>query len=198
MHPYSTDAPERGEIPKVIAVLAVVAALLLDWTLQTTQWQIPWWVDTPAVMGFYGLFYALWDRWLWARFSSLPDLRGEWRGETRSSFASNEPPKAVILTVRQTSSRILVVLETESSRSASTMAAVYTMESPDHGIKYEYLNHPKALTAQAMQPHRGVASLRLKKDGTMLDGEYFTARKPPTDGALCVLRSTSPLLRSAS
>ncbi len=197
MHPYSTDAPERESIPKLLAVLAVLAALALDWMLRSTHTLIPWWVDTPAVMGFYGLFFIIWDKWLWAlrlgplRLSKLPDLGGEWRGELRSSFSSTEPAKAACVTIRQTWSRILVTLESVSSHSASTMATVYTVESADHGIKYEYLNHPKALMGQAMQPHRGLASLRLKEDGKVVEGDYFTARKPPTDGALSFRRSTA-------
>ena len=63
MHPYATDSQERKTIPLFIAAFAVISALALSRLLQLIHW--PGWVDAPATMGFYGIYYDLFRRWFW-------------------------------------------------------------------------------------------------------------------------------------
>jgi hypothetical protein len=54
--------------------------------------EVPWWIDAPSVMGFYGLIYQWFDKYLWFRkfifvpFSSIPNLQGTWVGAIHSSY----------------------------------------------------------------------------------------------------------------
>ncbi len=92
-HPYGTDSNERQMIPFFIAGFAIVVAWAVSTVLTKLQWNVPWWVDAPSTMGFYGLFYAffrkaLW-RWKplhWAGVVRVPDLSGTWRGTLKTSF----------------------------------------------------------------------------------------------------------------
>jgi len=182
MHAYATDAKDRESTQLWLAALAVAATLLLNYVLKLLKLQIPWWVDAPSVMGFYGLLYTLFDNFLWqlqfgsVSFSEIPNVQGTWVGVIRSSYGSGTEVRGVLMYIRQTWSKISVQLETEKSRSSSTMAAVNTERFSESGLKYEYMNEPSALSVQTMQLHRGTAHLRLAPDGITLRGNYFTGR----------------------
>lgn len=182
MHAYATDSKERETIPIWLAAAAVALTLALNSILKALAFEIPWWVDSPSVMGFYGLLYQWFDRYLWTQkigpmaFSSIPDLRGTWRGIIHSSYGGGTDVPDIILYVRQTWTGINVRLETGNSSSFSIMAAVNTQESSEPSLKYEYMNEPQALSDQTMQAHRGTANLKLSPDGLSLYGDYFTGR----------------------
>jgi hypothetical protein len=102
MHPYASDAKWRDNIPKVLAVLAVLATLVIVFVLPSSGVKLPWWLDAPSVMGCYGAFHALFDRWVWRLkiggkpFFSLPDLNGTWAGTIRSSYNTQVNVPAVL------------------------------------------------------------------------------------------------------
>lgn len=182
MHSYGTDAKDRETIPLWLAALAVAATLLLNYLLNVLKLQIPWWVDAPSVMGFYGLLHTRFDNLLWhlqigsIHFSEIPDLRGTWVGVVKSSYQGGTEVRGVLMYIRQTWLKLSVQLETANSRSLSTMASINTLNSYEPGLKYEYVNEPSALSVQTMQPHRGTNHLRLEPDGITLKGDYFTNR----------------------
>lgn len=190
MHAYATDAKDRESAPLLLAALAVAATLLLNYVLKVLKLQIPWWVDAPSVMGFYGLLYKVFDNFVWQlqlasiNFSEVPNIQGTWVGIVRSSYEGGTEVRGVLMYVRQTWSKISVQLETEKSRSSSTMAAVNTEKFLESGLKYEYVNEPSALSVQTMQSHRGTAHLRLAPDGITLKGDYFTGRSRQNIGEM--------------
>ncbi|NJL40243.1 MAG: hypothetical protein HC899_28465 [Leptolyngbyaceae cyanobacterium SM1_4_3] len=194
MHTYATDAKDRETIPLWLAALAVAATLFLNYLLKALNFQVPWWIDAPSVMGFYGLLYELFDNLLWRlRFkaihlSEIPNIRGTWVGIVKSSYDGGTETRGVILYVRQTWSKLSVQAETETSRSFSTMAVVNTSNSPESGLKYEYINEPGTFSVQTMQTHRGTANLRLTPDGATLKGEYYTGRGRQNIGIWCFTR----------
>ena len=181
MHSYATNARDREEVAIIIAVVAVMATLALGYLNTTLQLQIPWWVDTPSVMGFYGLFYKLYDTLLWRfkfgfiKLSSIPHVSGTWYGVVKSSYSEKlETP--LVICIHQTWTRISIRAETANSRSFSTMAALNTDESPECGLKYEYLNEPSTFVVDTLHSHRGDAHLRISSNGDELAGDYFTGR----------------------
>lgn len=182
MHAYATNSSERESTPIWLAFFAVVAALILNSGLQLTKLQVPWWVDAPSVMGFYGLIYQWFDKYLWYQqfkfisFSSIPNLQGTWVGVIHSSHGSGADVPDVILYIRQTWTRLNVRLATQNSSSYSIMAAVNTHESSEPCLKYEYMNEPSALSVNTMNAHRGTANLQLSPDNQELVGDYFTGR----------------------
>ncbi|MBP0006905.1 MULTISPECIES: hypothetical protein [unclassified Roseofilum] len=189
MHAYATNASERKSTPIWLAFFAIVASLILSSGLQLTKLQAPWWLDSPSVMGFYGLIYQWFDKYLWCQqfkfisFSSIPNLQGTWVGVIHSSYSgeTNVPDTTtdipdVILYVRQTWTQLNVRLTTQNSSSYSIMGTVNTHKSSEPCLKYEYMNEPSALSIDTMNAHRGTANLQLSPDGQELAGDYFTGR----------------------
>lgn len=187
MHAYATDAKDRESIPLWLAAFAVAAALALSSVLKFLKWEVPWWVDAPSVMGFYGFFYYLFDNFIWSyqlgkfSFSSIPNLKGTWVGVIHSSYNDTDYD-GIVLYVHQTWSSVSVQLQTMTSSSRSTMASINTLDSSESTLKYEYMNEPTARSLQTMAIHRGTANMRLSPDGLSLEGDYFTGRGRQTFG----------------
>ncbi|HLP91676.1 MAG TPA: hypothetical protein VK184_24205 [Nostocaceae cyanobacterium] len=190
MHTYATDAKDRESIPLWLAALSVAATLFLNYVLKLFKLEVPWWVDAPSVMGFYGLLYQWFDEYIWSwrkeplRFSDIPNLQGTWVGVIKSSYQGGREIPNVILYIRQSWTKISIKLETETSQSISLMAAVSTDKSAEPGLKYEYSNNPAALSQPGMNPHRGIVNLVLSPDQKTLKGDYFTSQTRQTFGEM--------------
>jgi SMODS-associating 2TM, beta-strand rich effector domain len=180
----------------VLAIVAICLAYLLDRSLSTLHLKAPWWLDTPAVLGFYGLCWRLYDEYLWRlgpvtrTLSGVPNLAGQWSGTILSSYADQDPVKAMLV-VRQTSSRLLLTLETDTSRSYSTMASLCAAPGPPNGLHYVFANTPRSLSKETMRPHAGTAQLTLSADGSHLTGDYEANRFRATNGRMDFYRITS-------
>ncbi|GIW59195.1 MAG: hypothetical protein KatS3mg087_0261 [Patescibacteria group bacterium] len=76
MHAYATNASDRDTAPLYIGFLAVASAWALGFVLSGLNLAVPWWIDVPSVMGFYGLYRSLFDRYIWSKvFSGVGDRR---------------------------------------------------------------------------------------------------------------------------
>lgn len=177
----------------LIAAASILAAWGLHRALEETRFVLPWWIDLPSVMGFYGLFHEIFDRRLWRtglvrfiRLVAVPVANGRWTGYLISSFDPEGGKKPVTLNVVQTWRRIRIVLETESSESRSLSASMVADDPRITTISYEYLNEPKAHARATMHAHRGTARLafRSTEDAEVLDGEYYTGRDRQNLGIL--------------
>ncbi len=91
-----------------------------------------------------------------------------------------------------------IELETEQSRSRTTMSALYEEQPGDVGLKYEYVSEPRNLAVQTMQTHRGVCTLAKtsssKGNRLSLSGDYFTGRGRETRGEITLRRVSRELL----
>ena len=189
MHPYSTDATRQVRAMLVLAVVAILLAYLLNRSLAALRVTPPWWLDTPAVLGFYGLCWRLYDERLWRlgpvthTLSGVPNLAGNWTGTILSSHPGQGPVPASLV-VHQTSSRLLIELETDTSKSRSTMAALNSEPGASNGLRYAFANMPRTLTKPTMLPHGGMVQLTLSADGSYLSGDYETDRFRNTSGRL--------------
>jgi hypothetical protein len=193
MHPYSTDVNRLRLVLLVLAVGAILLAWGLGHTLSALQLTAPWWLDTPAVLGFYGGLWQLYDRVLWQlgpvdrTLSGVPNLRGTWRGTLTSSF--DEQTYDATLVVRQTSSRILIELRTGASRSHSYLAGVSAAPGPDEGLRYLYRNVPDEGATHTMNAHGGSARLQFSDGVDTLSGGYQSDRFRGTHGTLRFTRN---------
>ncbi len=93
MHGYSTDSGERRVVPLLLALLAIALAWVSSKFLASIHLSMPWWVDAPSSMAFYGVLYALFDKYLWRNslvcklgLVRTPNLTGRWRGFLITSF----------------------------------------------------------------------------------------------------------------
>jgi len=193
MHPYTTDSDERKYIPFLVAVGSILAAWGLYKIFEIIKLVPPWWVDAPSVVGFYGVFYKLFDKWLWQwgvfrkiKLVRVRDLNGTWQGHAASSFDQHATRHDATIKIHQTWSKINISLETSNSKSKSVIAAIITGEPEATLLSYEYFNEPKANAVPRMHAHRGTARLHLHKReaGETLEGEYYSGRDRQNYGSL--------------
>lgn len=189
MHPYATDLDKRGYVPLSIAFASIVAAWSLSTFVLALKLIIPWWVDAPSVLGFYGLFFVAFDKRLWRLrpirgLLGMPNLNGTYRGYIRSSRDRHRSRHAATLKIRQTWTEISMVMTTRTSSGQSVNASIITETGT---ITYEYLNEPKPGTVATMHMHRGTGMLNLVSEGR-LEGEYYSGRDRQTYGLLLFAR----------
>lgn len=196
MKSYAIDSVERHSVPIYfcMGVFAAGAAWLFQQLLICLGVQeLPWWVESPSVLGLFGVIWKIFDVYGWRiRFgtfgvSKIPDLNGSWLGSIRSDFQQGNETKAVIQ-IKQTWTKILVRLQTNNSSSISTMAAVNTSDSSEWGLHYEYLSEPVSTAVGTMQMHRGTTHFRIEQDGLVLRGDYYGGRGRQNLGSIEVRR----------
>lgn len=191
MHPYTTDSNERKSVPLYIAVLSIVAALILILITEAIPFAIPWWIDGTSVLGFYGLFYTIFNRYLWKSrllriigLVKVPNLNGTWNGDLSSSFDKQATKKNATIRISQTWTGISIHLETDSSKSHSLIAAIMTKSPIGAVLSYEYLNEPLPNAKDTMHCHRGTCRLTIQSDENILDGQYYSGRDRQNFGTL--------------
>jgi len=182
MHPYATDSNERQMITFGLAVLAIGIAWALFRLFALVNFTVPWWLDAPSTMGIFGLFYTAFDKALWRQgwvrrigLVKVPDLEGRWQGHVRSSFDQNSREHEVSVRIKQSWTRISLVLESTNSAS-KTLVGSLQVDTPDGSVlSYQYRNEPKPDALGTMQIHYGTARLVLR-DAVVLDGDYYSGR----------------------
>ncbi len=197
MHGYSTDSGERKVVPLLLASVAITLAWLSSKFLAAMHLSLPWWLDAPSTLGFYGALYALFDRNLWRnRFVRklglvrVPNLTGRWRGYLLSSFDGHVKRHDLMINIFQSWTQIAVFLTTKTSISRSC-AAMFQVDDPDGlSLTYQYQNQPLANAMRTMHMHFGTATLRLSDDDT-LTGDYYAGRDRRTFGRISCRREQS-------
>lgn len=182
MHPYSTDSKERERVLMGLAVLAIVFALGLSKLLRASHFTVPWWLDAPSTMGFYGILFKSFDknlwRWVsvrWTRVLKVPILAGEWHGHVLSSFDDHKKPHEVTVRINQTWTRIMVLLSSATSDSHTLTASIEVNAPEGVVLTYQYENQPKPGAVKTMEIHIGTARLVLTGDRA-LKGYYYSGR----------------------
>jgi hypothetical protein len=175
--------------------LGVLLAYLLH-VAEGAVGEIPWWMDAPASVGFAMVLYRAVDRHLWYRqpfitFLGVPDLRGSWTGELRSSHDEFATARSVEVEIFQTWAKILVILMNSDtgSRSHSLGGYVVDIGNGTFELVYAYQNEPSKAETGPLQVHQGTTVLRLSKDQKQLDGYYYTGRERKTHGTLVLART---------
>lgn len=146
-----------------------------------------------SAVAIYGAAILLYDRWLWAWLSNIPDLRGSWSGAIDSSHNGGARVNCVVR-IRQTWSRLMVELETTESNSHTTMAALFQDQPGDRGLKYEFVTEPKGRAVETLQIARGVCNLGLPDDADQMSGNYYTGRGRANHGEISIKRISKDYL----
>lgn len=196
MHGYASDNFFRG--PKVyfaFGALAIAAASGLR--ALAAMPQLAGHVDAAALSAgvIYGGLIFLYECWGWRWLSTIKNLNGTWVGSITTSHNGGTTVPCV-MRVRQTWTRMTIELETEQSRSRTTMAALYENQPGDVGLKYEYVSEPRNLAVQTMHTHRGVCTMAIApiSEEARLSGDYFTGRGRETRGEIILHRMSRDLL----
>jgi hypothetical protein len=197
MHSYQIDDNLRTRIFIVSAILSVVAARLLYLIILQLPFSLPWWIETPSVLGFFGIFVWLFDNYLWkigivhqTKWFFIPNLNSAWVVEIKSSHKGFEETVEARAIIRQTASKICIALETTLSHSRSIYAALMRTERLNtFELTYLYVNEPKADSIATMNIHQGTACLRISDDCKVLEGEYYSGRGRQTFGRIIFRRT---------
>ena len=191
MHGYSTDSNERRFVPLLLAALAIVSAWASSKIMEGLHFSVPWWLDAPSSLAFYGALYALFDKHLWRNrivrklgLSRIPDLNGRWRGFLLSSFDGHVKRHDVLLQIFQTWTQASVYLTTVTSMSRSSVAVIQVSDPEGVSLTYQYQNQPLSYAMKSMHMHHGTAMLRLSDEDDCLAGEYYAGRDRRTYGQM--------------
>jgi hypothetical protein len=174
-----------------VALLAALSLAIVGLLKGVTKYfgiELPFWIETPSVVGLVVALYSLFDKHLWAwplfrwfRVIDFPDLRGRWTGRIKSSFKHEE---LAVIEIVQSSSRVVVSLYTERSQSVSQIADFTIAPNGQTQLHYIYRNTPALHSHESMQIHVGTVALTVFDDVRVLDGEYYTGRGRQTYGTM--------------
>jgi len=189
MHSYSIDSNERKYVPFLLTLLAILLAWLLHIMLKLVNFAMPWWIDAPSVMGFYGLLCFAFDSFLWKikvlhsiGVVRIPNFNGIWTGCVLSSFSQHGDNHMGELIIRQSWSNISIVLESDLSKSYSIAASISINNPYGTTLSYTYINEPKPTAGSSMHGHRGTCELIYR--GNSFEGEYYSGRDRQNYGTL--------------
>jgi hypothetical protein len=168
----------------IVAVVIVVFAVGI-WT-SGDKVDVTWLRFYSVAVTAVVTMLALWEYWIWRlRFVQLipgvrRDIRGTWKGELQTFWKDERgvspPRKPAYLVVRQSASRVSIVLLTDESRSHSSLASV-SSDGATVSLDYMYVNWPDARVEQKSRIHHGSASLVVSgAPATRLRGRYWTSR----------------------
>jgi len=194
MHGYSTDSGERRVVPLLLASAAIILAWVSSRILAITHLSVPWWLDAPSSLAFYGVLYTLFDTYLWRNglvcklgLARIPNLAGRWNGYLISSFDGHAKRHHLVINIFQSWTHIAIFLTTATSMSRSC-AAVIQVDDPDGvALIYQYQNQPLADAMKTMHMHYGTAVLKVS-NGDCLSGDYYAGRDRRTFGRICCRR----------
>src|ERR1700757_2785827 len=190
MHGYSTDSGERRVVPLLLASAAIILAWVSSRILAITQLSVPWWLDAPSSLAFYGVLYSLFDTYLWRNdlvsklgLTRIPNLAGRWNGYLISSFDGHAKRHHFVINIFQSWTHIAIFLTTTTSMSRSC-AAMIQVDDPDGvALIYQYQNQPLADAMKTMHMHYGTVVLKVS-NGDCLSGDYYAGRDRRTFGRL--------------
>jgi len=189
MHTYSVDINERKYILLILAIISIIFSWWFYKILGNYKIALPWWIESPSVLFFYGLLFVVFDKWLWQYLKKLnilktPNLNGEWTGNLKSSFDNHSAEVKSTLKVFQTWTKIKILLTTDQSSSYSEAASI-VIDSPEGKyLSYQYINEPKSNAVKTMSIHRGTVRLLFDEKINSLDGEYYSGRDRQNFGSL--------------
>ena len=174
-------------------------ALFLLWP------DVPFWFESLSPLAAYGLFYGLFERylWKWPLFRAigvvtLPKMAGRWYGEQLSSYKKDGkgPTKSrVILEVEQTFSHIKATTYYRRWQSQSSVSCMVTLDGEPY-LMLIYNSEANIRHADQSAHHKGVAYFRLLPGEDKIIGSYFNTQG--TSGTSELKRSTKPLLHRFS
>src|SRR5258708_18822151 len=194
MHGYSTDSSERRVVPLLLASLAIALAWVSSRILAVTRLSVPWWLDAPSSLAFYGTLYALFDKYLWRNglvaklgLVRIPNFAGRWHGYLISSFDGYTKRHDLMINIFQSWTQIAIFLTTATSMSRSSAAMIQVEDPEGVALVYQYQNQPLADAMRTMHMHYGTAMLRVSDDGCLV-GDYYAGRDRRTFGRICCRR----------
>ena len=194
MHEYSINTEERKNVLLVLSLFSIIFSWFFNKLLVIYKISLPWWVESPSVLFFYGLLFIIFDKWLWQYFKTInliktPNLNGKWTGYLKSSFSNHKLEVKAKIRIFQTWTKIKILLITNKSLSYSEVASIVINTPEGKYLSYQYINEPKTNSAKTMSIHRGSVRLLFNEKSYSLEGDYFSGRDRQNFGSLYFKRN---------
>lgn len=198
MHPYAAEGRSVSIVYLVMAIAAILSAWGLGRGMECLQIQPTWWVETPSVLGFFGLYWKWFDLKLWRNswiqkrgWLGVPDLRGTWEAHLNTSHDGMPGDLTGQVRIKQTWSKISVVGSWPASESHSVSAVLQQGSGFRQELMYTYVNEPSVAALETMEMHRGTTWLRLDQEADLMEGHYYSGRGRQEYGDLRLNRISS-------
>jgi len=186
--PYTTSYPERWRTTGLIAAcaiaLSILAGGLVNGSIISITDRLPGLsiiIGPVAPMALFGIFYKLYDRWLWhlpVLGTSIPNLAGTWNGQVTFHEPADGPPLQCRVVIKQSWTKLSIAFTgtdaqgTPVTQSSVIMAGLNSFDNVNGGLRYEYEVVP--LGQAVAQPRAvGMAHLTMLTGDSHLGGEYF-------------------------
>ncbi len=193
MHYYVSNIDKKLKILFYIVVVSLLLNTLLKNFFENIIPNISFTITPFAI---FTVLYIVYDKYLWKLpyLSDLPDLNGKWKGELTSSFDNFDNRIDIDVSINQTSSKILVRLQTVNSSSESVNLSMNNKETGQYEIIYNYQNMPTPDSPDTMHIHRGTVWLLFNKedDKEIMEGRYFTDRERQGNYGSITLKKDNP------
>jgi len=198
MHQYLTPSEIRLRVYVISSAVALLSAWLLSQLIAGIPFPIPWYVDTPSVLAFLGLYLFLYDRLLWKAWPfraipwmHVPNLSGSWDVCIRTSHEEFGSSRLGTATIRQSFSKISILLDFPLSSSHSLAASLLRDDAlSPFELLYHYQSNPRPEAPSTMAIHYGTTRLILSDDSSCLSGDYYTGRGRLNYGSIEFKRGT--------
>ena len=197
MHYYTREGVSIENIFWYIALVVFVISLVIGYMIHvdSTKEGIKGtisilWAGSPLMV--WTVVYWLFEHYLWKifpinSFLKIPDLEGEYKGTLKSSFDNFEIKYPIKLRIRQTFSRISILMEMENASSKSySLNAFLENRGEEILLIYNYQNEPLDRKKATLNEHKGTAILKFSSDSSSFTGNYFTDKRPKDrEEAIC-------------
>ena len=187
MHHYSADTKDRRMVNVYLALTGILCSYSLYWFCKYIKFEIPWWLDAPATIGFYSGLYFLFKIKFWKNpiirkmfFIKTPDWNGCYECALKTSYDNFQSERILNLKIVQDWDTISVETETNHSKSSSVTGCFSIKDCVSPTFTYEYLNQPKHDAPGSLHIHRGITSIYIENN--ILKGEFYTGRDRVTYG----------------
>jgi hypothetical protein len=199
MHPYATSKPRPWRLYAGIMILASSLAPIVGHWLQAMNTFLGLSLVGVSSISLFGFLYLGFDAKLWRwrparRLLLVPDLNGEWACTGKTEFKNGQPKNYDwngVITIRQSWSRMSVVLKTDKSRSESLAASLRRRGTGEYELIYHYDNEP-GVGEPEIKRHTGVCRLLFDHAETCADGSYFSDHDRMTVGTMRLNRIQQP------
>lgn len=188
MHDYSINNNERVIIYFFCALISVCIMYLISNLVEN----IPWYLESPSPFFIYGIIVYFFDKYLWNKnfFKILiktPDMNGEYAGMLKSSYDDFNKEYPVNIVVKQTWTKIIISLKTDTSESNSKGASI-VFENEKIYLFYYYLNKPNFDSVDSMQIHFGTCTHVFDDKTNCFNAEYYSSRGRKNHGTITLTK----------
>ena len=192
MHSYAiNNSTERATIPFFIALFCILLSLGIK---QIPD--LPTWLPIPTTFALYGVFYQLFDKFLWkwtflykVGLVKTPNLNGIYDATFQSTITV-APLYNGMLTIEQNWTTISLYFEGGRATSVSVMGNINLINSSVFKLEWEYRSEPKPQFRSTDSTHYGLTRLTYN-DGVanpILTGDYFTEPSHNSYGSMHLVK----------